>query len=103
MNQNITGLTIFDVANNCSNLFAEYLSSPVSTQKVIAEELQARFSLWTAYTGAFADHGASLDDRLIFHEDVKRMVITLLYMVQRNIKNGLCYILIIFLLLTSNL
>jgi hypothetical protein len=89
MDQEITEPNIFDVANLCSDLFTEYLAGPASTQKDVTEELRSRFNLWAAYTGVFASLGTSLDDRLIFHEDVKRMVLKLLCMVQRNIQSGM--------------
>jgi hypothetical protein len=88
VDQEITEPTIFDAANLCSDLFTEYLACPVVSEKDAAEELRSRFSLWAAYTGAFADPGTCLDDRLIFQEDVKSMVLKLLYMIQRNIRGG---------------
>jgi len=92
MEQGATEATIFEVASRCSDLFKDYLDSPVYIQKHVAQELRSRFNLWATYTGAFADHGMSLDDRLIFHQDVKRMVLKLLYMVQRNIQDGAYFV-----------
>ena len=80
--------TIFGLANRCEDLFKEYLDGPVPTQKCAVEELRSRFRLWAAYTGAFADTGSSLDDRLILDKDVGRMVLNLLAMVLRNIQSG---------------
>jgi len=80
--------TIFDVANLCSNLFTKYLNHPVTIQNEVAGELRDRFRMWASYIGVFAEPGLSLDDRLIFHEDVKDQVLKLLYMVQRNVQSG---------------
>ncbi|KIX02126.1 uncharacterized protein Z518_08065 [Rhinocladiella mackenziei CBS 650.93] len=80
---------IADVAASCSAVFSEYLASSTPMSKDGVEELQSRFNLWAAYTGAFAPAGTSLDDRLRFHEDVKRMVLKLLHMLHRNVQSAL--------------
>jgi len=79
---------IFEASNRCLDLFTEYLESPATGNKDVAENLQSRFSLWAAYTGAFAAAGASLDDRLQYHDEIQRMVMALLYMLQRNLQSG---------------
>jgi hypothetical protein len=80
--------TIFDIACRCSQLFTAYQANRYAPHGDNVDELQSRFGLWVSYTGAFADHGASLDDRLIFHGDVKRLIIKLLQMIERNIQSG---------------
>jgi hypothetical protein len=80
---------ISDTANSCLDLFAKYLDSRTSTQRDVVQDLRTRLALWAAYTGALASSGTSLDDRLIFHDDVKSMVLKLLCMVQRSLKSGM--------------
>jgi hypothetical protein len=47
--------------------------------------LRNNFAFWIDYTGALADIGASLDDRLQGHDEIKEMVMELLEMVDRNL------------------
>ncbi|EXJ93480.1 hypothetical protein A1O1_01872 [Capronia coronata CBS 617.96] len=80
---------IYDACSKCSVLFAEYIKEPSTHNKDEVEELQSRFNLWAAYTGAFAAAGASLDDRLRFHDEIKLMVLKLLSMLQRNLQSAI--------------
>jgi hypothetical protein len=80
--------SIFDLSSACSLLFDKYLQHPDTASKSAVEDFQARFKLWTAYIGAFASPGASLDDRLRFHDEIKAMVMKLLEMLQRNLQIG---------------
>lgn len=80
--------TLFGVAHRCLELFEKCLVQSKRQQKQLVHELQARFNLWAAYTGVFANDDMSLDSRLLLHPDVKRMTLNLLDMVERNLKNG---------------
>jgi len=53
-------------ARDCSNAFAAYLTDPaqISDREEWAEEQQARFNIWAANLGVFADGHASIDHRL---------------------------------------
>jgi hypothetical protein len=82
--------TLFNVATQCLELFAKCLTHSKRQQQQLVHELQARFNLWAAYTGVFADDDMSLDSRLLLHPDVKRMALNLLEMVERNLRNGQC-------------
>lgn len=84
--------TICNAAMDCSDLFQQWLESlePASPEHEFAEELRGRFNLWAAYVGAFAAPKASLDARLVGHQDFKDMVIELLNMVKQNLKHGKC-------------
>jgi hypothetical protein len=80
--------SIFELSSACSKLFDKYLQHPDAASKSTVEDFQCRFNLWTAYIGAFASPGASLDDRLRFHEEIKAMVMKLLIMLRRNLQSG---------------
>ncbi|KAK5195897.1 hypothetical protein LTR92_004838 [Exophiala xenobiotica] len=80
---------ISDTVKSCLDLFQKYLDSRASTQRDAVQDLQTRLVLWAAYTGALASSGTSLDDRLIFHDDVKCMVLKLICMVQRSLKSAI--------------
>lgn len=82
--------SIFGLSSSCSQLFDKYLQRPDTASKSTVEDLQHRFDLWTAYVGAFASPGASLDDRLRFNDEIKAMVMKLLDMLQRNLQSGPC-------------
>ncbi len=88
MDEEPSNARISDAANSCLDLFAKYLDGQTLTQKDVAHDLRIRLKLWAAYTGALASSGTSLDDRLIFHDDVKSMVLKLLCMVERSLKSG---------------
>ncbi|KAH6975803.1 hypothetical protein EDB80DRAFT_740174 [Ilyonectria destructans] len=83
--------SIYNAASICSNLFGLYLKSrgAAELRHDLAEELRGRFNLWAAYVGAFAAPKASLDARLVAHSDIRVMVLELLVMVQRNIRQEL--------------
>lgn len=53
-------------AKGCSDAFAAYLTDPaqISDREEWAEEQQARFNMWAANLGVFADGHASIDHRL---------------------------------------
>jgi hypothetical protein len=82
--------SIYNAATICSDLFELYLESPGAAEPRhdLAEELRGRFNLWAAYVGAFAAPKASLDARLVAHSDIRDMVLELLVMVQKNIRQG---------------
>lgn len=79
---------IFEAASSCSRLFAQCVITSKLDQNEQLQDLRSRFDLWAAYTGAFAPVKTSLDDRLLFNQDVKVQVLKLLQMVQRNIQIG---------------
>lgn len=81
--------SIFELSSACAELFDKYLQNPDTASKNSVEDFQDRFNLWTAYIGAFASPGASLDDRLRFHDEIKAMVVKLLNMLHRNLQSGL--------------
>ncbi len=96
--------SISELSSACSQLFDEYLQCHDATNNSIVEDLQDRFNLWTAYIGAFALPGASLDDRLLFHDEIRAMVMKLLDMLQRNLQSGpsgLGDVIVIILLISS--
>jgi hypothetical protein len=79
---------IYDIAQLCSKHFEHLLETADGTGEdyLAIEELRGRFNQWAAYVGAFAVPRASLDARLAPHEDIRDMVLELLYMIQSNLK-----------------
>ncbi|EXJ91763.1 hypothetical protein A1O3_00313 [Capronia epimyces CBS 606.96] len=88
-NHSQSSLDIYEACLKCSELLTEYLRNPSTPNKDEAEDLQSRFNLWAAYTGAFAAADASLDDRLKFHDEIRVMVLKLLSMLQRNLRSAI--------------
>jgi hypothetical protein len=82
--------SIYESACVCSELFERHVSalSALKPDHAFARELWGRLNLWAAYVGAFSPSKASLDARLVEHDDVKEMVIELLDMIQRNLNKG---------------
>jgi hypothetical protein len=81
---------IYGAAQRCSKHFQHHLETADGTGEdcLAIEELRGRFNQWAAYVGAFAVPRASLDARLSSHEDIRDMVLELLYMIQSNLKWG---------------
>lgn len=82
---------IYDHADTCVELFARYLRDRRTTSKDLAEEQRARFNIWAANMGVFADVRASLDYRLRDSPDIQNMIVELLVVMQRNIERGAFY------------
>ncbi|KAI9853500.1 MAG: hypothetical protein M1813_002205 [Trichoglossum hirsutum] len=75
----------------CSNaelcqLFTSYLSNEHATCRDLAEEQQARFNIWAANIGDFADVRASLDHSLRDGPEVQSILYQLLDVVHRNLR-----------------
>ncbi|KAH7218857.1 hypothetical protein DER44DRAFT_739024 [Fusarium oxysporum] len=94
---------IYDVANACFDVLERLVSavdadsSPeqalLTSDSASADEspydirgLRNSFAFWIDYTGALASAGASLDDRLHGHDEIKEMVVELLEMIERNLR-----------------
>jgi|ERR1700722_5862578 hypothetical protein len=79
---------IYDIAFRCSLLFDRYISNPRASSIELAEEQRARFNTWSAYIGVFAEHSASLDNRLRDSPEIRSVVLRLLDVLQRNLQRG---------------
>ena len=94
---------IYDVTEACFDLFERLLSAAEADyspeQALLAPDsassdelprdmrgLRNSFAFWIDYTGALAPVGASLDDRLHGHEEIREIVVELLEMVERNLR-----------------
>jgi hypothetical protein len=99
-----TANAIYDVTEACFDIFERLVSavdadaspeksllvsdiSESSTKELSSDirGLRNSFAFWIDYTGALAPIGASLDDRLQDHGEIKEMVVELLEMVERNL------------------
>lgn len=99
--------SIYHVADVCFDYF-EYLISignvdiltqqtygTTSDTKNMPREIRGirnSFAFWVDYTGALASAGASLDDRLQDHDEIKEMILELLQMIERNLYHCECYV-----------
>jgi len=86
-----TNHQIYDLAENCEDLFEDLLLVLLRTsdkQYRIVQEHQQRFERWTGYLGVFAAPQASLDSRLKSDPDVRDLVTQLLEILKRNIQHG---------------
>lgn len=82
--------TISIVAESCNNEFTALLDSdPLRRQTERAqlaeavEEERARFRIWAAHIGVFAEHHSSLDYRLRESEKVRSLVISQLEILRK--------------------
>ena len=99
-----TATVIYDVSDACFDVLERLVSatdadsSPeqalVVFDSATSDEsprdirgLRNSFAFWIDYTGALAPVGASLDDRLQGHDEIKEMVVELLEMVERNLRH----------------
>lgn len=81
---------IYDAARLCSKYFEQNLESARAAEDdyLEIEELWAKFCHWAAWLGVFAAPGSSLDTRLKLADDIRDMVLELLYMIQANLLIG---------------
>ena len=66
-------------------MFKDFMAQPGDTNTCVAEQ-QARFNIWVANIGVFAEAEASLDHRLQEDDEVRAMVIQLLDLISRNLR-----------------
>ena len=102
--------SIYDVADRCFDVFEHLVLAvdedcspdqtfptfgPASSDEPSRDikGLRNNFAFWIDYTGALAPIGASLDDRLQGHDEIKEMVMELLEMVDRNLHRRMLYLL----------
>jgi hypothetical protein len=84
---------IYNITDSCFDILERLISgfdaecslAPSDESFLDIRGLRNNFAFWIDYTGALADIGASLDDRLQGHDEIKEMVIELLQMVDRNL------------------
>lgn len=83
---------IYDNTHECDDAL-EWLKTNLKRQESLLSEtwpydrisgLRNSFTYWIDFTGALAPVGASLDDRLRHHGDIKEMIVELLEMISRN-------------------
>jgi hypothetical protein len=79
---------IRDVSANCVNLFRLRLSDPETASYEAVEKQYQSFNVWTAYTGALAPRGASLDDRLNAMGQIKIAVLELLKLINESLQRS---------------
>ena len=84
---------IYDAARLCSKYFEQNLESARAAEDdyLEIEELWAKFCHWAAWLGVFAAPGSSLDTRLKLADDIRDMVLELLYMIQANLAIGIFF------------
>jgi hypothetical protein len=81
--------TCYGVARSCQTLFKSYVAMPLICNHDIAAEQQARFNIWAANIGVFADLRSSLDYCLKENNEVRMMVLQLLDLIHRNLRRGM--------------
>lgn len=103
----VAATSIYHVADVCFDYFEHLISigdvDPLIQQTYgIASDIENKvmlrdvrgihnsFAFWVDYTGALAAAGASLDNRLQDHVEIKEMVLELLEMVARNLYRCEC-------------
>lgn len=83
--------SIYDATCLCSDSFKSYVDAfqPGTEDHRTAESLQRLFNQWGAHMGVCAPVEASLDARLALNQNIKKMVIELLEMIQQNLVWGM--------------
>ncbi|KAE9364149.1 hypothetical protein N431DRAFT_563543 [Stipitochalara longipes BDJ] len=76
--------TCCELGRECQDMFKAFMAQPGGTKISVAEQ-QARFNIWAANIGVFAEADASLDRRLQEDDDVRAMVVQLLQLICRNL------------------
>lgn len=86
--ESITNATIADRAWACAIRFNALVSSANNKSSPEFEDQLARFNIWAANIGAFAEAHASLDYRLRSSPKVKTMMTQLLEALRRKLQRG---------------
>jgi len=79
---------IFKAATLCRQRFEEYLQQQRLYQEQVAD-LQRQFLTWANFLGVFAPVKICLDTRLADAPDIKELVISMLTVLERNLKRGI--------------
>jgi hypothetical protein len=81
---------LYNQATTCRESFRALLADGPAESRAVVEEQQARFNIWAANIGVFANPKASLDYRLSESPEILRMIGELLDLVYRNLERGTC-------------
>ena len=79
---------ISTVADECHVRFGQYISHLKAANIKLATQLKTRFETWDTYSGARAQPGFQLDDRLEELQQVKDAFIALLETIGHNLSEG---------------
>ena len=79
--------TCFELGKECQDMFKAFVALPSDINFSVTEQ-QARFNIWAANIGVFAEADASLDRRLQEDDEVRAMVVQLLHLICRNLRRG---------------
>jgi hypothetical protein len=79
--------TIYSIAINCETLFLKYSESTREFGHLISA-CYRRFLNWASFLGVFAHESASLDRRLQYEFDIRELVVSMLLVLQRNLRRG---------------
>lgn len=81
---------LYNQAATCRKSFRALLVDGPGESRTVVEEQQARFNIWAANIGVFANPEASLDYRLSESPEILRMIGQLLDLIYRNLERGTC-------------
>jgi hypothetical protein len=78
---------IYTQALKCKGLFSDYTGSLRLCSKQVTE-CQRRFLTWASYLGVFANDSVCLDRRLQNEPEIKELVLSMLWVLNRNLQRG---------------
>ncbi|KAM0549948.1 hypothetical protein ACHAPJ_009195 [Fusarium lateritium] len=79
---------IYSQALKCKTLFITYTSSPRIFVKEVTE-CQRRFLTWASFLGVFAKESVCLDRRLQYDPEIKELVLSMIWVLDRNLQRGI--------------
>ena len=82
--------TIYEMAGICEDLLRSChltLESSGSSNSILFEEYEQRFTAWAEHLGVFAKRSISLDRRLQHHPDIQDLVVRYLDILNTNLKS----------------
>lgn len=78
---------IYEAARRCQAAFEEYLHDVRTYSKEI-KDFQRRFMSWAGFLGVFAAPSLCLDTRLAAVPEVKDLFVSMLTVLEKNLKSG---------------
>lgn len=80
---------IYQAARACQRGFVDYLQDRRVYRKQVIE-IEAQYRTWTSFLGVFAAVDTCLDSRLADRPEMKELVLSMLFLLERNLQHGIC-------------
>lgn len=77
-------------AGKCQHFFRQYMEKEREYKREVSR-CHSRFLTWASFLGVFARESVSLDRRLQYEPEIKDLTLSMLGVLEINLKHGRCY------------